>query len=130
MAQHEGTQPSAGSESAGDSSGSQTANENQVLVTDVPRRRAWTILAIIGAVYVSLAFLALRQKSVTVDEFGHLPVGYNLLTTRDFKYCELNPPLMNVLSALPLMFMDIVPIAASAMVPDEKYAFWANGYEF
>jgi dolichyl-phosphate-mannose-protein mannosyltransferase len=130
MAQQAGRQPSAGCEPDSDSTAPQHANEPQIFVTDVSRRHAWAILALMAAVYVSLAVIALRQKSVTVDEFGHLPVGYNVLTTRDFRYCELNPPLMNVLSALPLMFMDVSPPEASDFAPDEKYAFWANGYEF
>ncbi|HKQ49590.1 MAG TPA: phospholipid carrier-dependent glycosyltransferase [Phycisphaerae bacterium] len=130
MAQLAGSDPMEGHEGGADLTDPPCANQPQVLVTDVPRRWAWVFLAVMAAVFASLSLLAVRQKSVTVDEFGHLPVGYNVLTTGDFRYCELNPPLMNVLSALPLLFMEVSSPEATDFTPDEKYAFWANGYEF
>jgi len=97
-----------------------------------PGSAAWGALALMAAVHAVLAVGTLRQKSVTVDEFGHLPVGYNVLTTRDFAYCEFNPPLMNVLNAVPLLFMHPRD-RGEAVVPSEpdlKYSLWGNGYVF
>jgi len=96
-----------------------------------PRRRGWAVLALLGALYVLLAFTSLTGKSVTIDEFGHLPVGYNVLTTGNFDYCQLNPPLMNVLSALPLLALDLPPSSVPRRSTSEhKYSFWLNGYDF
>jgi len=89
---------------------------------------AWIVLFLLGSAHFSLAFISLQGKSVTVDEFGHLPVGVNILQKGDLRYAELNPPLMNVLSALPLLAMDVAPTAAAPK--GKEYSFWANGYTF
>ncbi len=84
-----------------------------------------------AALYFSLALSSLRHKSVTTDEFAHLPVGYNVLTTGDFRFCEYNPPLLNVLTAVPLLLMDLVPAETPRPLPDNvRYSFWPNGYDF
>ena len=94
-------------------------------------RWAWAALAVLAAGYLVLALGSLVGKSVTVDEFGHLPVGYHVLTSGDFRYCELNPPLMNALSALPLLALDLTPCPTLACPPFEPgYGFWPNGYAF
>jgi len=98
----------------------------------VPEGRwVWIALGLAGLLYAIVAIKSLRQDSVTVDEFGHLPVGYNVVRTGDFRYCELNPPLMNVLSALPILAMDPehrIPIAHPR--GRTGHSFWANGYLF
>jgi hypothetical protein len=45
----------------------------------------------------------LRWDTPTVDEFAHLPSGYYTLTTGRFDLFPLNPPLIKVLSAVPLL---------------------------
>jgi hypothetical protein len=97
----------------------------------VPTRRFLppVVLVLMACVYATLAVSSLRQESVTVDEFGHLPVGYNVLTTGDFRYCTLNPPLMNVLCAVPLLAMDL-PAGRAGRDSEDPYSFWANGYSF
>jgi hypothetical protein len=72
----------------------------------------------------------LADKSVTIDEFGHLPAGVNVLSTGDFRYCQLNPPLMNLLSALPLRSMEITEPPRRGMSLKSRYSFWVNGYAF
>ena len=64
---------------------------------------AWALGALASMLLLHglLAFTSLARKSVTVDEFGHLPAGVYLLETGDFGHASLNPPLMNLLSALP-----------------------------
>lgn len=81
---------------------------------------------------ISLLLLLIRLfgsfvfQSVTMDEFGHVPAGFNLLKTGDFRYCELNPPLANAISALPLLFLD----AKRADAGSQSHEFWRNGYSF
>ena len=94
-------------------------------------RDPWVWLTAMGLAFLTLAFSSLRVKSVTVDEFGHLPAGYNLLRTGDFRHAELNPPLVNALSALPLLPMRL---EASSTATDVEvsgpYRFWTDGYRF
>jgi hypothetical protein len=89
----------------------------------------WIALGAMATLYAVLAVASLRDESVTVDEFGHLPVGFNVLTTGDFGFCELNPPLMNILSALPLPGMGAVAPEARLSAAD-RYSFWGGGYRF
>ncbi len=88
-------------------------------------------LAIMGLLYIALAATSLITDSVTAEEFGHLPAGYNLLHSGDFRYGELNPPLMNMLSALPVCALAPGWTAPSPNLPPAlRYSFWANGYFF
>ena len=66
----------------------------------------WTLGGFL-LVYLVLAAGSAGQKSVTVDELGHLPSGLYYLQTGDARYASLNPPLVNALSALPLLWMDL-----------------------
>jgi len=98
---------------------------------DVSTPLAWSVLLALTALFVLLAVNSLVQKSVTVDEFGHLPAGFNLLRTADFGYCDYNPPLMNVLSSLPLLVMDLPDKTVAVPAEEEhRYSFWVNGYSF
>lgn len=59
-----------------------------------------------GLLLVLFAILCvhgLRWDTPTVDEFAHLPSGYYTLTTGRFDLFPLNPPLIKVLSAIPLL---------------------------
>jgi hypothetical protein len=94
-------------------------------------RGAWLLLALLAAGYVFLAVHSLVQKSVTVDEFGHLPAGYYFLRDGLSQYATLNPPLVNALSALPLLLVDVE--AASVPVPNFQWGraiFWGSGQRF
>ena len=50
--------------------------------------------------FFSLAFFSQKKKSITVDEFAHLPAGYYYLKTGDFRLYAQNPPLVKMLQAL------------------------------
>jgi hypothetical protein len=92
------------------------------------------ILGVMLGAYFVLAISSLLGKSITVDEFGHLPAGYNTLRTGDFGYSDLNPPLMNSLSALPALLMN--PSRSNEPRPGQfvrlkpGHDFWFNGYAF
>lgn len=98
------------------------------------RGRTWATLGLLCVVYLVLAIGSLLGKSVTVDEFAHLPAGHNVLRTGDFEYCELNPPLMNSLSALPVLLMRPQPTSeprpGQFAEIDPGHSFWLNGYAF
>lgn len=46
-------------------------------------------------------------QSPTVDEFAHVPAGYSYWVKQDFSLYPQNPPLIKMLLALPLKFMDL-----------------------
>lgn len=58
------------------------------------------------AAFAALCAHGLRVDSPTVDEFAHLPAGYWTLETGRFELFPLNPPLIKILSALPLLALD------------------------
>jgi len=88
------------------------------------------LLCLVLLAYLGLAAGSARQKSVTVDEFGHLPSGLYFLWTGDARYAALNPPLVNALSALPVLFMQLQPAPAPPAPSDDVFSFWSNGYHF
>jgi hypothetical protein len=66
-----------------------------------PRTRLAAVLLLV--LFAVLCVHGLRWDTPTVDEFAHLPSGYYTLTTGRFDLFPLNPPLVKVLSALPLL---------------------------
>jgi len=79
---------------------------------------------------VFLAVGSARQKSVTVDELGHLPSGLYFLLTGDARYSALNPPLVNALSAIPVLFLDLERAPEPPPPSEDVLSFWPNGYHF
>ena len=51
--------------------------------------------------------LSMRMKSATYDEPNHLIAGYYYLKMGDLSLNWPNPPLINVISAIPLLFLDL-----------------------
>src|SRR5688572_5302454 len=49
----------------------------------------------------------MRTKSATFDEPVHLAAGYTYLTLGDFRMNPEHPPLIKILSAAPLLFLDV-----------------------
>lgn len=95
-----------------------------------PMRWGYAALALLVVIYLALAVGSARQKSVTVDELGHLPSGLLYLQTGDTRYTSLNPPLVNVLSALPVLFLDLSAGSAEIEPADDPFSFWTTGYLF
>jgi hypothetical protein len=76
----------------------------------VPRERRshpWSAFAVAGGVvlYAGLAIVSARQKSATFDEGAHLPAGYTYLTLGDHRLNPEQPPLIKLLAATPLLFL-------------------------
>jgi hypothetical protein len=94
------------------------------------RRAGFASLSALVAVYGALALGSASQTSVTVDELGHLPSGVYFLLTGDPRYASLNPPLVNALSALPVLRLDLDPALEAPAPSDDPFSFWENGYHF
>lgn len=94
----------------------------------------WLLCLLIAHGVLSVSSLV--QKSVTIDEFGHLPAGVLLLETGDRSFASLNPPLMPWLAALPTRLVapsgDANPVAPGAERLARTIAnpFWRAGYRF
>ncbi len=66
-------------------------------------RAEWPLALVLLAAFAALCAHGLAWDSPTVDEFAHLPAGLYTLETGDFALYPLNPPLVRLLSALPLL---------------------------
>lgn len=67
--------------------------------------RAWEWALLVGmlALFAAQALFSSPQKSAAFDEEYHLAAGYAYLKTGDFRMSRSHPPLINALSALPLL---------------------------
>jgi hypothetical protein len=72
------------------------------------RRTAYPVAAILlFAAFGLQLWLHATRSSATIDEAGHVLAGYRHLTCGDFAINPHHPPLMKMISALPLTFMDV-----------------------
>jgi hypothetical protein len=85
--------------------------------------------ALLLAVFAILCLHGLRWDSPTVDEFAHLPSGWYTLKTGRFDLFPLNPPLIKVLSALPLLALDPT-LDAGARIENTGWYPWVYGTDF
>jgi hypothetical protein len=87
------------------------------------RFAGWLAAALL-AVFALQASVAARRDSVTIDEFGHLPVGLYALYTGDLRVDPINPPQTRMLAALPLL------LDPPAFDPTPDMSCWSMGYLF
>ncbi len=71
-------------------------------------RAEWPLALVLLAAFAALCAHGLAWDSPTVDEFYHLPLGLYTLETGDFMLFPANPPLVELLAALPLLALDPV----------------------
>ena len=83
--------------------------------------------ALLLGLYLVLAITSMKDKSVTVDEYAHLPTGYVYWKTGDFHVYNLNPPLIQLLASAPLLTKEVSydPEAYSGLS-----MYWSYGLEF
>jgi 4-amino-4-deoxy-L-arabinose transferase-like glycosyltransferase len=81
------------------------------------------------AVFVALCAHGLRWDSPTVDEFAHLPAGYYYLKTGNFALYNLNPPLVRLVSALPLLAVQ-PDVDTAPRLADNGWYPWVFGTDF
>ncbi len=88
-----------------------TENRDLSLVIRASSKLQWWewLLFLLGlAVFALQAALASPLKSAAFDEEYHLAAGYAYLQTGDFRMSTSHPPLVDTLSAVPLLFLDNV----------------------
>jgi len=88
----------------------------------------YTIVAVLLLVLFLQCIPASRDKSAIFDETAHLPAGYAYLITGDFRLNSEHPPLTKIMSALPLLFLDLQnPTTISSWGKNDAFVF---GEEF
>jgi hypothetical protein len=92
-------------------------------------RQAHLAAALLLAVFALLCAHGLRWDTPTVDEFAHLPAGYHYLQTGRFELFPLNPPLVKILCALPLLALH-PSIDTAAPVQNTGWYPWVFGTDF
>jgi len=92
------------------------------------RRSRWAVLLLLTA-FALLCFHGLLWDTPTVDEFAHLPAGWFYLQTGSFALFPQNPPLVKVLSALPL-FLVHPALDPAARVQNTGWYPWVYGTGF
>lgn len=87
---------------------------------------AWMLL-----VHAGIAIVGLRQQSVTIDEYAHLPAGLSHWQKQTFFVYRVNPPLVTMLAALPVLFTNPQMPYDDTFVakPGERYE-WPFGRKF
>jgi tetratricopeptide (TPR) repeat protein len=75
-----------------------------------------------------LAVTSMHQKSITGDEVTHLPAGYTYVKTGDFRLNPQHPPLIKALAGLPLLLLDLKPVADTAGWTEARE--WVFGNDF
>ncbi|HUK91681.1 MAG TPA: phospholipid carrier-dependent glycosyltransferase, partial [Blastocatellia bacterium] len=83
-----------------------SAHTEKDSATPSPHRLQWffhclAALALLVILFLQL-YLGVRNKSATLDEQNHIARGLALLRTGDTRMNLIHPPLINVISALPL----------------------------
>lgn len=73
-------------------------------------RWEWVALLVGLLLFALQAGLSSPQKSAAFDEEYHLAAGYAYLRTGDFRLSSSHPPLVDALSALPLLALDGVQL--------------------
>ncbi len=105
------------------------ANPNARTLPSLPRRSAarqfWWIIAICLIIQGALAVDCARKWTPTHDEFWHLPIGLRIWKTGRFDDDVINPPLVRLWAAIPLVIG-----GASTSADDARQEFGDIGKNF
>lgn len=77
-----------------------------------------------------IPFLSMRNFSPVGDEITHLPSGFSYLKTGEIKLNPQHPPLIKILAALPLLFLDLKFNPADPNLIGTQTNEWQFGRDF
>ena len=87
------------------------------------------VFALLFTVFI-IPFLAMRNFSPAVDEITHLASGYAYLKTGEIKLNPQHPPLIKILAAFPLLFLDIKFNPENQYFAGAELKEWKFGQDF
>jgi len=88
------------------------------------------LVPLILVLMVLISFFSVRKDAAIMDEVAHIPAGYSYLKFQDYRLNPEHPPLLKMLSSIPLLFMDLkFPVNHPAWT-NEVNGQWESGYQF
>ncbi len=97
-------------------------SQTRPLLSKVPN---WAILLVFSVLFLTETISGISQKSATFDETAHLPSGYMSLKFGDYGFNPAQPPLIKMLAAVPLLFVDVKGDLAAKPI-----RAWADAVDF
>ncbi|HZX00828.1 MAG TPA: glycosyltransferase family 39 protein [Candidatus Paceibacterota bacterium] len=91
---------------------------------------SYAILGLIIAASFGLMISVSRQESPIMDELAHIPAGYGYDKFFDYRLNPEHPPLVKMISALPLTFLNLTFHTQSANWVTYVNGQWDAGTEF
>src|SRR3989344_3243274 len=91
---------------------------------------SWQVLFLIILVAASLLFYAASHDSAIFDESAHIPAGYSYVRYFDYRLNHEHPPLVKVLSGIPLLFLDLNFPTDNAAWTTDVNGQWSAGEKF
>ena len=87
----------------------------------------YSVLLLLLFLVFLLPFLSMRNFSPAFDEMTHLPSGFSYLKTGEIRLNPQHPPLIKMLVAVPLLFMDLKFNAQDSHLIGPKTDEWQFG---
>ena len=79
---------------------------------------------------LAVAFLSMKNDSLTMDEQAHIPAGYGYMHEQDYRLNPEHPPLLKDLAAIPLLFMRLNFDKEFSAWENDVNGQWATGLKF
>ncbi len=90
----------------------------------------WFLVAALIAVSFSFMLSAASSDSVVMDELAHIPAGYSYLKFFNYRLNPEHPPLVKVISALPLLFLNLNFPSDRPSWQEDINGQWTAGTQF
>ena len=91
-------------------------------------RQNLLVIFLLGVVFF-VPFFSMQNFSPAFDEVTHLPSGYTYLKTGEIKLNPQHPPLLKMLAATPLLFIDLRSNFDPSLIGAPSYE-WTFGRSF
>lgn len=98
--------------------------------TDTVQRCHWFVALAMLLVMLGLGLGSMAGDGPIYDEIAHIPAGYTNLHYGDYRFNPEHPPLIKVLAAIPLQFMDLQFPVNQPPWTGEDNAQWEAGWSF
>lgn len=97
---------------------------------ETSKRIPYVILGLIIATSFGIMVSVSREESPIMDELAHIPAGYGYVKYFDYRLNPEHPPLVKMIAALPLTFLNLTFNTESASWATAVNGQWDAGTEF